>query len=174
LTPHRGKSVGSEVPWLPALVACAVSLAAIGHALISPPVARGQPGPHPSRPIELLVKTPRASRQVPGLSVARSSDELAAIWTDLNRGDPIPEIDFRKQMVIAYFMGGLPMAGFTVEIRGVGVRAGQLVCDVVEIEHCGGIAVPVSPAVGIVTRSWPRDVVAEVRQEVRGCREPAE
>lgn len=84
-------------------------------------------------PVEELATSYYAQRATEGIVVARSGAELEALWQLAGRfGDP-PEIDFRQEMVIGYFMGARATGGYMVGITGASTDGRSLAVDVIKV-----------------------------------------
>lgn len=55
----------------------------------------------------------------PREAVVRTEAEWQALWKDHRPREPVPAIDFSRDMVAGVFLGTRPTAGFQVEIQAV-------------------------------------------------------
>ena len=72
----------------------------------------------------------RDARQV----VIRDPESWRSLWAEHVKGrvpePPLPQVDFVREMVIAFFLGEKPTAGYAANIREIFVREGELVVKV--------------------------------------------
>jgi len=72
----------------------------------------------------------RDARQV----LVRDGGTWAALWrqhaADVDPQPPLPEADFSREMIVAFFLGERPTAGYSVEIRRITLRPDRLVVRV--------------------------------------------
>ena len=68
------------------------------------------------------------SRQV----VVRSTAELASLWKEHGSSQPVPSVNFSKEIVVGVFLGTRPTGGFSVEIVGTRVEGDALVVEYTE------------------------------------------
>jgi len=64
--------------------------------------------------------------------VVRSNAEWTALWKDHGSSQPVPTVDFSKEMVAAVFLGSRPTGGFSVEIVGTRAEGDALVIEYAE------------------------------------------
>ena len=64
--------------------------------------------------------------------VVRSSAEWNALWKEHGSTQPLPAVDFSKELVAAVFLGSRPTGGFSVEVVGARVEGDALVFEYVE------------------------------------------
>jgi hypothetical protein len=64
--------------------------------------------------------------------VVRSTAELAALWKEHGSSQPVPSVNFSKEIVAAVFLGTRPTGGFSVEIVGTRVEGDALVVEYAE------------------------------------------
>ena len=116
---------------------------------------------------EIIARPTRAYLHEAGsIEVARSAEDLAAIWPGIDIRNPVPVVDFRNRMVVVYFMGPMPDLGSGIDIDDVQVRAGTMILKVLEWD-CGGGQMTHAPAIVLTTVRWPGSIVADRRS--RGC-----
>lgn len=115
-----------------------------------------------------------AQRTTPGLEVARSDREFEALWKLAGMADAPPRVDFHRQMVVAWFMGGRTSGGYSTQITSVSVDGMQVKVDVQTVspgDGCGSIDVLTSPVDLIVmTRQAGKAVLGQVESVVTKCR----
>jgi hypothetical protein len=59
--------------------------------------------------------------------VIRVQAEWAALWKEHGSSDPLPMVDFTKEMVAAVFLGTRPTGGFSVQIPRARLEGNTLV-----------------------------------------------
>jgi hypothetical protein len=59
--------------------------------------------------------------------VARTAAEWSAVWQQHNPDQPVPPVDFAKEMVVGVFLGSRNTAGFSVEVVSATPEQGALV-----------------------------------------------
>ena len=64
--------------------------------------------------------------------VVRSNAEWAKLWKSHGAAQPVPAIDFARQMVAGVFLGTRPTGGYSVEIVGARREGPALVLEYVE------------------------------------------
>jgi PrcB C-terminal len=69
-------------------------------------------------PLRSLAKGLQSGIDSPRQVVARSRDELTAVWRENAQTAAMPAVDFSKEMVVGVFMGTRPTGGFATEIVG--------------------------------------------------------
>jgi len=115
-----------------------------------------------------------AQRTTAGLEVARSDRELDALWKLAGMTDAPPDVDFRRQMVVAYFMGGRTSGGYSTKITSVSVDGMQVRVDVQTVspgDGCGTVDVLTSPVdLVLMTRQEGKAVLGQVESVVTKCR----
>lgn len=77
----------------------------------------------------------------PGELVVRDAKSWRALWTGLSR-DPLPAVDFKKQMVVMVNLGVRPTGGFQARITGAALKDFGLLVTVEELEPPGGRTPP--------------------------------
>ena len=85
----------------------------------------------------------------PQQSVARTASEFETLWRKHAPSQPLPAVDFGKQMVLAVFLGSRPSGGFNVQITNVRSSGKDLVVQWVETRPAPGMSaatVMTSPA----------------------------
>ena len=103
----------------------------------SPPAAdkpASPPAPAAAAPVPM---TTINSNHMSGIdtaqqTVARTAAEFDTLWKKHAPNQPIPSVDFNKQMVLAVFLGSRPSGGFNVTITGVQSSGTDLVVQWVE------------------------------------------
>jgi hypothetical protein len=79
-------------------------------------------------PVRTLVKGPMSGIDAPRQVAVRSAAEWAALWKDHGAREPLPVIDFSREMVVGVFLGTRSTGGYSVEIvRGVGNSSVRIV-----------------------------------------------
>ena len=79
-----------------------------------------QPTP-PAPALRTLGKGPMSAIDEPRQVTVRSAAEWAALWKENGASEPVPAVDFSREMVVGVFLGSRPTAGYGVEIvRAVG------------------------------------------------------
>jgi hypothetical protein len=104
--------------------------------------------------------------------VVRSSTEFQNLWREMGRRDMPPEVDFNRQMVIAYYLGGRSRSGYRLTVDLVTVRGGTMRLQVREStpgRSCFTGPVATAPSIVITTVRWPRDVEVDLHVEVHEC-----
>lgn len=95
--------------------------------------------------------------------VVRDGAAWAALWAEHGAGrtppPELPEVDFSREMVVGFFWGEKPTAGYRVEISEVLAEAGRLV---VRVEV--GSPPPGAPVVQVLTQ--PHHLVRLPRSEL--------
>lgn len=112
-----------------AAVAVALVLAAVAVALVAQRL-RLEEGPLDMRTLG------RYGRLQPGFDVAASPDQWQALRRTLVQQPPLPDVDFRREWVVAAFMGEKPTGGYLVDVREV-VREGRRIRVTVVQEEPG-------------------------------------
>ena len=96
-------------------------------------------------------------------AVIRDGAAWAALWAEHTRGQhpapAVPPLDFTQEMVVGYFWGEKPTAGYRVELTEVVAEAGRLV---VRVEV--GPPPPGAPVVQVLTQ--PHHLVRLPRSEL--------
>lgn len=64
--------------------------------------------------------------------VVRSSTDWNALWKEHGSTQPVPAVDFSKELVAAVFLGSRPTGGFSVEVVGARVEGDALIVEYVE------------------------------------------
>jgi hypothetical protein len=64
--------------------------------------------------------------------VARSDAEWKTLWQESGSAQPLPAVDFSKEMVAAVFLGSRPTGGYSVEIVGARLEGEVLIIDYAE------------------------------------------
>lgn len=64
--------------------------------------------------------------------VVRSSADWNALWKEHGSTQPVPAVDFSKELVAAVFLGSRPTGGFSVEVVGARVEGDALIVEYVE------------------------------------------
>jgi PrcB C-terminal len=64
--------------------------------------------------------------------VVRSSADWNALWKEHGSTQPVPAVDFSKELVTAVFLGSRPTGGFSVEVVGARVEGDALIVEYVE------------------------------------------
>lgn len=118
-------------------------------------------------PFETIATPRKAYVRAGTIEIARSAEELAALWPRIMLGSPPPAVDFHSRMVVIYFMGPRPFMGNRVEVDGVQIRAGTMFLHVQQWESCGGGQMTQALAVVISTIRWPGGIEADVVRS--GC-----
>lgn len=59
--------------------------------------------------------------------IVRSADEWQALWTRHESNQPLPVVDFSKEMVAAVALGTRPTGGWTIDVVGAEPRGDGLV-----------------------------------------------
>jgi hypothetical protein len=105
--------------------------------------------------------------------VIRDNDAWASFWSQLGVGGR-PEVDFKRNIVVAVAMGQRSSGGYDIAIQQVSEVAGELTVDVVETS-------PAPTCATTMALSQPADVVVVVggagarslnfreKKETRGC-----
>jgi hypothetical protein len=81
--------------------------------------------------------------------VARTAAEFETLWKKHAPSQPVPAVDFGKQMVLAVFLGSRPSGGFNVQITSVRSSGKDLVVQWIETRPAPGMSaatVMTSPA----------------------------
>lgn len=78
----------------------------------------------------------RYGRSHPGFDVAGSPDQWQQLRQSLVQQPALPDVDFRREWVVAAFMGEKPTGGYRVDVRDV-VREGRLIRVTVVQEEPG-------------------------------------
>jgi hypothetical protein len=73
-------------------------------------------------------------------TVARTAAEFETLWRKHAPNQPMPSVDFSKQMVLAVFLGSRPSGGFNILITGVQSSGKDLVVQWVEARPAPGTA----------------------------------
>lgn len=111
-------------PWVMMSVAAA-GAAVVAGVLVS---CRSTVQAHAPMPMEELLCGEQSGVRDVRLAVARTGDELAALWREhgsLQLPPPAPPaVDFETSMVVAVFLGNRPTAGYGVRILGVAAAEG--------------------------------------------------
>ena len=86
-----------------------------------------QPTP-PAPAVRTLGKGPMSAIEEPRQVTLRSAAEWGALWKENGAAEPVPAVDFSREMVVGIFVGSRPTAGYGVEIvRTVGNKAALIV-----------------------------------------------
>jgi hypothetical protein len=64
--------------------------------------------------------------------VIRSSAEWNALWKEHGSTQPVPAVNFSKELVAAVFLGIRPTGGFSVEVVGARIEGDVLIVEYVE------------------------------------------
>lgn len=64
--------------------------------------------------------------------VVRSSAEWNALWKEHGAAQPVPAVDFSKELVVAVFLGSRPTGGFGVEVVSTRVEGDALIVEYAE------------------------------------------
>ena len=99
------------------------------------------------------------------LESARTAAEYADLWHRSCLPIPAPEVDFRHDMVIVYFMGTKPSGGWRPEVTALEHSGRELVVHVVDHVPHGGSAEITDPVVVVVTRKWPGTLALDRHEE---------
>lgn len=86
-----------------------------------------QPTP-PAPALRTLGKGPMSAIDERRQVTIRSAAEWAALWKENGASEPVPAVDFSREMVVGVFLGSRPTAGYGVEIvRAIGNTAALIV-----------------------------------------------
>jgi VWFA-related protein len=109
--------------------------AAVGRALSfrvvkpSAPV-QTEPASNPaSHPFRELARGPMSNSEETRQVVIRTAAEWADLWSTLPTKQPVPTVDFVKEMLVGVFLGSRPTGGFSVRIVGARLDADTLVVE---------------------------------------------
>jgi hypothetical protein len=110
-----------------------------------PPSSGASASPSPAPAGTSVPMTPINSNRMSGIdtpqqSVVRTPAEFEALWRKHAPSQPMPTVDFSKQMVLAVFLGSRPSGGFGVQITGVQASGKDLVVQWVEMRPAPGMA----------------------------------
>jgi hypothetical protein len=103
--------------------------------------------------------------------VIRSTAELDELWHRMVERNPPPVVDFRRHMVVAYFLGTHSDLGISVDVDNVAIQGGEMTLGIRVVDFCGGGQFPVDRVVLISTVRWPGPIRADKRVEP-GCGHP--
>jgi hypothetical protein len=105
----------------------------------------------------------------PTLKIIRSQEELADLWRASGRSRSfLPEVDFRRQTVIGYFLSLRPSSGYRLAVEGIDVRAGTMTVQLIETTPgpcCVVLLTGGAPNILIATIPWHGPVDVQVRRE---------
>jgi protease stability complex PrcB-like protein len=83
-------------------------------------------------PLRTVGKGPMSAIVMARQVTVRSAADWAALWKSNGAKEPVPVVDFSREMVVGVFLGSRPTAGYGVEIiRAVG-NSGALLVEYVE------------------------------------------
>lgn len=102
--------------------------------------------------------------------VARTRAEFERLWKEHAPLQPLPEIDFTRQGVVAYFVGGKPTGGHTAEITALERVGDRLTVRVVALRPGPGSITTQAftyPFIMRTVENLPARVEHEVEQRVR-------
>lgn len=121
--------------------------------------------------VELAVSS-NASRIDAGIATATSESELRTLWSDAGLFTELPEIDFRRDMVVAYFMGARATGGYStrvVDLEGGPARAKLHVRNTAPARSCPVTLATTSPVVLIRTGRLATVMLGDVESAIRHC-----
>ena len=82
--------------------------------------------------VTTVARGPMSAITGPKEVVVRSSADWTALWKEHGSTQPVPAVDFSKELVAAVFLGSRPTGGFSVEIVGARVEGDALIVEYVE------------------------------------------
>jgi hypothetical protein len=83
-------------------------------------------------PVRTVGKGPMSAIDMPRQVTVRSTADWAALWKSNGAREPVPMVDFTREMVVGVFLGSRPTPGYGVDIiRTIG-NSGALVVEYVE------------------------------------------
>ncbi len=114
-------------------------------------------------PFETVEQGDHSGVQAEGGRVVRSPAAWEALWAEHAAGrvpaPPLPPVDFSREMVLAYFLGEKPTAGYAVEIREIAVSEGRVLVHVAVTTPPAG-----APVLQVLTQ--PFHIVRALRSEL--------
>ena len=114
-------------------------------------------------PFEVLARGEAPWEANERLVVMRDADDLARQWRESHLGEPIPVVNFQRDMLLAYFMGRSPNTSYWAEVTQITRSHGSITVHVIGSHGGGGDAI-VYPYVLLRLHKWPGDVVV-VRED---------
>jgi hypothetical protein len=83
--------------------------------------------------------------------VVTDQQAFANLWAEIHRNissmEPMPVVDFTKEIVVGFAMGERPSSGFSVRIRGAARERGSVVIAIEELTPASGcVLLPVVTA----------------------------
>ena len=121
---------------------------------------------------QTLIQAQTSDITVSRRQLIETSSEWAAVWNEIGRGGPPPEVDFRRDMVALVAAGSQPNGCFAIEIRSIDVRGSLLRIDADLTEPGPGCVCPtvvVHPVHAVRLREIHREVDFDVRRVVQRC-----
>jgi len=149
-----------------ALAVLALALGCDGHVIITEPDSG-------SVPFQTLIQSQSSGIASPSEEVIRSNGEWTAIWNQIGRGGPPPQVDFGRDMVLLVAAGSKPNGCYTIEIRDVEARFGDLQVFADLNEPGAGCVCPqgiVRPVHAVRVPRSSRPVDFNVRTVTQSCR----
>lgn len=128
--------------------------------------------PDGSVPFQTLIQTQTSGIAVSRRQIIETSSEWSAVWNEIGRGGPPPEVDFGRDMVVLVAAGAHPNGCYAVEIRSIDVRGGLLRIDADLTEPGPGCVCPtviVHPVHAVRLREINREADFDVRRVVQSC-----
>lgn len=115
-----------------------------------------------------------ARRHEKGLEIIRDREEFVRIWEgELHSASiPLPPVDFGREMVLVYFMGGRASGGYSVGVREVRVTSEGLQLTVSELvpgRNCLVTMKPTSPVSVVITARFDGKVFTKVEEYIHTC-----
>ncbi len=129
--------------------------------------------PDGSVAFETLYHSQVSDIEDPREQIIESQSEWSAVWSEIGRGGLPPSVDFDRDMVALVAAGSRPNGCYTIEIRDIDIRGGELRIDVdlnEPGESCTCPAVIVHPVHAVRLRRTSRREDFDVRRVIQNCR----
>ena len=167
-----------------ALAAAACAPPPEGQPMDPPPPAGPPPTAAPAGPITLRRFDEQTSTQFryvsglaePGRHVVRDAAAWSALWARITEPygprPPVPQVDFRREMVLVAAMGTRSTGGYTIRIEGVEGGGSEWVATVAEQRpgpRCGTTQALTSPVDIVVAPRSDRPIRWTTREVVSDC-----
>jgi hypothetical protein len=100
------------------------------------PAARAEARPAPQDLVwEIMARGAQATGfEEQAFFLVRGQDEFRNLWNRAHGSQlqvpPLPEVDFRRETVVALFMGTKPTGGYSIEVADLTLRQNELLIDV--------------------------------------------
>jgi hypothetical protein len=82
--------------------------------------------------VTTVARGPMSLITEPRQVVVRSAAELTALWKEHGSSQPVPSVNFSREIVAAVFLGTRPTGGFSVEIVGTREEGDAVVIEYAE------------------------------------------